>query len=78
MIHNIALGLRPLCIKLHDTVYSISEITHDNGELSEFKCDPPSEELRQMIADNLRDNPNLSRYELDKAVARANKRGAAK
>lgn len=78
MIHIIALGLSPLRIKLHDAVYSITKITHDNGDLTEFECDPPNEELRQMIASNLQDNPDLSHYKLDQAVARANKRGPKK
>lgn len=74
MIHNIALGRRPLRIKLHDTVFTITKISHDDGELSEFVCEPHSAELKTIVADHLEAHRNLKMQELEKTVAKANKR----
>jgi hypothetical protein len=74
MIHNIALGQRPLRIKLHDTVFTITKISHDDGELSEFVCEPHSEELKKIFTTHLEEHRDLKMQELDKAVSKADKR----
>jgi len=74
MIHIVALAPRPLVITLRDTIYAISKITHDNGELSEFVCDPPCDELEQLVAANLKFHRGLGLKDLHDSVKRASLR----
>jgi len=71
MIHNIALAGRPLILKLRDTTYTITKIAHDNGNITEFVCDPPSDELKDLVSTNIGLDNTLSLKGLDKDISRA-------
>jgi hypothetical protein len=74
MIHIIALARKPLNVTLRGAVFKITELSHDNGIIVDFVCEPHSEELKILVSANLRKNLDLNRKELDEAAARINKR----
>ena len=74
MKHIIALARRPLIFKLYSVNHTITRIEHEEGLITEFVCDPPSDTLKELVADSITPENTLKLEELDKAVARANKR----
>jgi len=74
MKHIIALARRPLIFKLYNVSHTITRIEHEDGLITAFACDPPSDTLKELVADSITPENTLKLEELDRAVARANKR----
>jgi len=74
MISHIALPKGSLVLNLHGVEHTITSISHDDGILAEFTCEPHSEELEEISASHLSEHLELKTLELQRAVSRANKR----